>query len=368
MSRVSVAVGCAVGIPIAVGVFIASFFWWRLQRRFRKEEEMDQELERAVYDETGFISFDNLASLQQNDPKSNTNTVTNDISTDQNEGSDNSDTAQPRNTRKSKYFVPAYRRKINSMSIPNPSVAAQQHTSTSPHNTNKFTSIQDSSTASFDSSFPTNQRKISVYDQMIPIMSGINDSKGKLNSGTTMGTGSTIIAPDDSHSFQFHESTSSDDFIRNLHNQDFGSYYPKRASTSNISKLNGLNSPIVHNLNQSNNSFHTRDNSSLTTTQSKSNLNLTLPEKPIENVFDTPKSQRQREERQINQHIDIDDSVTSSLRKDDNSSSGNNNYSLKNNYDFANDNNVIEEEDQYENEFTNYAENKRAFIDSLKPK
>lgn len=42
-------------------------------------------------------------------------------------------------------------------------------------------------------------------------------------------------------------------------------------------------------------------------------------------------------------------------------------YDLKNNYDLANEG-EIQEEDQYENEFTNYSENKRAFIEGLRPK
>lgn len=42
-------------------------------------------------------------------------------------------------------------------------------------------------------------------------------------------------------------------------------------------------------------------------------------------------------------------------------------YDLKNNYKVENEH-EIQEEDQYENEFTNYSENKRAYIDSLRPK
>jgi len=42
-------------------------------------------------------------------------------------------------------------------------------------------------------------------------------------------------------------------------------------------------------------------------------------------------------------------------------------YDLKNNYKLENEH-EIQEEDQYENEFTNYSENKRAYIDSLRPK
>lgn len=49
------------------------------------------------------------------------------------------------------------------------------------------------------------------------------------------------------------------------------------------------------------------------------------------------------------------------------SSMENDEYDLKNNYNVDN-HHEIQEEDQYENEFTNYSESKRAFIDGLRPK
>lgn len=42
-------------------------------------------------------------------------------------------------------------------------------------------------------------------------------------------------------------------------------------------------------------------------------------------------------------------------------------YKLQNNYDVGNIGEIAEE-DQYENEFTNYSQSKREFIESLRPK
>lgn len=42
-------------------------------------------------------------------------------------------------------------------------------------------------------------------------------------------------------------------------------------------------------------------------------------------------------------------------------------YKLQNNYDMSNIGEIAEE-DQYENEFTNYSQSKREFIESLRPK
>ena len=60
----SVAVGCAVGIPVGVGIIIAVCFWFNLQKRYKREEQDDRELERAIYDESGFVSFDNFGPLR----------------------------------------------------------------------------------------------------------------------------------------------------------------------------------------------------------------------------------------------------------------------------------------------------------------
>lgn len=58
MGNVSVAVGTAVGIPIAVGVIIALIFWCKLQRRYKKEEIRDADLEKMVMEEVAVSVYD----------------------------------------------------------------------------------------------------------------------------------------------------------------------------------------------------------------------------------------------------------------------------------------------------------------------
>ncbi|ONH70195.1 Altered inheritance of mitochondria protein 20 [Cyberlindnera fabianii] len=55
------------------------------------------------------------------------------------------------------------------------------------------------------------------------------------------------------------------------------------------------------------------------------------------------------------------------MQRSSSTSTADDEYDLKNNYKFDNEH-EIQEEDQYENEFTNYSENKRAFIEGLRPK
>lgn len=58
MSNVSVAVGTAVGIPIAVGIIIGLIFWCILQRRYKKEEARDADLEKLVMEEVAVSVYD----------------------------------------------------------------------------------------------------------------------------------------------------------------------------------------------------------------------------------------------------------------------------------------------------------------------
>lgn len=60
MSTVSVAVGTAVGIPIAIGVTIALAFWCILQRRYRKEEARDADLEKLVGEEVAVSVYESF--------------------------------------------------------------------------------------------------------------------------------------------------------------------------------------------------------------------------------------------------------------------------------------------------------------------
>ncbi|QHS73865.1 Aim20p [Saccharomyces paradoxus] len=58
MSNVSVAVGTAVGIPIAVGIIVGLIFWCILQRRYKKEEARDADLEKLVMEEVAVSVYD----------------------------------------------------------------------------------------------------------------------------------------------------------------------------------------------------------------------------------------------------------------------------------------------------------------------
>lgn len=141
--------------------------------------------------------------------------------------------------------------------------------------------------------------------------------------------------------------SSNENLIRNLQNQDFGSY-PRRASSSN---LNG---------NISNTSFHTRDSS--ITSVNKADA--------LEDVFATPKSGApsqlpstfDRNNEDSDDRRSGDDDKVATMDKDNGDL-----YKLQNNYDMSNIGEIAEE-DQYENEFTNYSQSKREFIESLRPK
>lgn len=62
MGNASVAVGTAVGIPIAVGVIIALIFWCKLQRRYKKEEIRNADLEKMVMEEVAVSVYDGFQS------------------------------------------------------------------------------------------------------------------------------------------------------------------------------------------------------------------------------------------------------------------------------------------------------------------
>lgn len=340
MGSVSIAVGCAVGIPIGVGLLVAFFFWCRLQRRFKREEKEDEELDHVIHDDNGYISFDNLETLQQHQthkeqaiwqnaeaPESNDSEIfeVRKISRQHIVGSGSSDgsvsqeeknahitgsqenirpsnqqhqqreqepkqEAQPSNNRKSKYFVPAYRRKINAMQSKTVHIDGP--------------SPNGSSNTSLISSQKIPKKHINSYDQMIPVAS-------------------SNLSPVDVNVEEKERSQSHENLIRNLHSQDYGSY-PTRASSTSLTQLN-------------------------TADASNSSLNSNARQgSSADNVFETPKSDR-------------------GLVSDEKLEKPEDVYLLKNNYDIANTNEIAEE-DQYENEFTNYTENKREFINSLRPK
>ncbi|QLG74105.1 hypothetical protein HG535_0F06170 [Zygotorulaspora mrakii] len=325
MGSVSTAVGCAVGIPIGLGLLVALFFWWRLQRRFKREDKEDAELEQVIQDDNGYISFDNLETLQQQEykeptiwqnqdaPQSNDSEIfevrkiprqpiggsgSSDGSVSQEEknthvtgslenlGPSQHQEPSSKQQRKSKYFVPAYRRKLNA--IQSKQVNADG------------ISTSNSSNASLESSQKLFKKHINIYDQMIPVVAG-----------------EPSAISDDKSDKDFPQNNEL--LIKNLKSQDFGSY-PTRASSASLNQLNMVDP----------------SNSSIKQTAS------------VENVFDTPKSERV-------------------LNSDEKLEKPDDVYLLRNNYDIMNTSEIAEE-DQYENEFTNYTENKREFIDSLRPK
>ncbi|EDO14612.1 hypothetical protein Kpol_304p4 [Vanderwaltozyma polyspora DSM 70294] len=321
----SVAVGCAVGIPVGVGLIIAGCFWLRLQRRFKREDEQDADLQRAVFDEDAYINFESMPTLRNNNNNDEDNNDDKRIKKIEENGNENTIPINDnKEQRKSKYFVPAYRRKINALSV---RYDGQQNIEMQGFGAN-------SSKVSLDSSNAPPKRVISVYDQMVPFVDGDKNSVIQntelLESNDSVGNDST-------------RPSSQANLISNLNSNDFGSYYPRKESFSSIN--------IPH-LNTSSPSFTTRPSS----------VNSMIRPNSTDNIFDTP--------RKSNSDI-------VSINKDQVNRTGspvkgtviseNMGYKLKNNYNIENSNEIAEE-DQYENEFTNYSQNKKEFIDSLRPK
>ncbi|QLQ82266.1 hypothetical protein HG537_0H00280 [Torulaspora globosa] len=323
MATISIAVGCAVGIPIGLGLVVALFFWARMQRRLRKEEEEDKELQNVLQDNAS-ITFGNLESLKQpvtddiakedtqvfvrHDHKTSDHHISGSGSSDGSMSHEEKLSASAAGNDKgmnSKLFVPAYRRKINTF---------QAKLTQSAGN-----STRNSSSTSLNSSQKIPKTQLNVYDQMIPVV-------------TTQAQG--IFDDNEEKDRQ----SSNEHLIRNLNNQDFGSY-PRRASSSSLSQL--------HSTNHSSSSFHTR---------ASSMSSALKPGAPAENVFATPKSEKA-----------LGNKSRTEVDRQDRQGKQDDVYLLKNNYDITNSGEIAEE-DQYENEFTNYSANKREFIDTLRPK
>ncbi|CCF59422.1 hypothetical protein KAFR_0H00120 [Kazachstania africana CBS 2517] len=287
MSSISIAVGCAVGIPVGVGVIVACAFWIRLQKRFKDEFVADADVENPAHSDAEVLNFNNLSSLEVK------------------QGSVDRDNKVNNN------YIPAYRKKMRSLRLNEHQRPNLERSDISSSATPTGATNHDASSITSFSNSSINKFKPSIYDQMIPVL---DDTK----SGFFSEKASTL-------SLHTNANNKNETLMKNISadDLDLGSYYPRRPS-SNLSKLNLAN--------HSNPSFHTRT-SSMTS--------LSKPSNNIPNVFATPKT------------TDTND-VTDT-------------YYLKNNYNID-DENQITEEDQYENEFTNYSENKRQFIDSLKPK
>ncbi|KAG0668791.1 suppressor of lethality of KEX2 GAS1 double null mutant protein 1 [Maudiozyma exigua] len=426
MGRTQVAVGCAVGIPIGVGIIIAAIFWLRLQRRFKKEMEDDKELEHAIYDESGFISFDNFDSLKQDQVHETQNDLSraSDNTTITTTNDENAIT-HPRRNHNSNVYIPAYRKKINSMHVRN--TRMNSYNNVSETNSSEFgnpQNIHNSSMTSLSELPPqhtykqtsSSQIMSNIYDQMVPMVESLNNetyfSKPKdivsSSNNSNMVSSATLqsqeITNNNHNSNSILLNQSNNDQLKNLyHNSDLdlGSYYPRHPSNAGVNDssstqgynndfINSYGSPSVgshmfssgrsnndsprkRNLqNQNNNIFATP-----TTEKSGFDFSSTNDTNSIEPRNLTSKHLHNRSKSQNN--VDLNSIVnggttTGNLQYNDDQHSSDsdiesttrNNYNLQNNYDVRN-NNEIQEEDQYENEFTNYTENRRQFLDSLRP-
>mgnify|MGYP003365681130 CR=1 FL=1 len=427
MGHTQVAVGCAVGIPIGVGIIIAAIFWLRLQRRFKKEMEDDKELEHAIYDESGFISFDNFDSLKQDKIRETTNDIsrTNDTTITT---TDQSSITHPRRNHNSNVYIPAYRKKINSMHVKNTRMNSFNNVSET--NSSEFgnqQNIHNSSMTSLSDLPPphtykqtsSSQIMSNIYDQMVPMVESLNNetyfSKPKdimsSSNNSNIVSSATLQSQEiinNSNSFLLNQSNNNNnnDQLKNLyHNSDLdlGSYYPRHPSSAAINDTNstqGYNTDFINSYgspsigshmfssgrsnndsprkrflqNQNNNIFATpkteRSGFDFTST-----INDTNSIEPKYNNHSKHLHNRSRSQNNVDLNsINNEGTTTGNLQYNndqrssdsDNESTKRNNYNLQNNYDVRN-NNEIQEEDQYENEFTNYTENRRQFLDSLRP-
>ncbi|CAI4065191.1 hypothetical protein N7582_002892 [Saccharomyces uvarum] len=103
MGNISVAVGTAVGIPIGVGITIALIFWCLLQRRYRKEEARDGDLEKIVAEEVAVSVYESYKLEMSSSSEAST---INEKNTEQD--------LKPCEAKTAKNgYTPAYRRQLN---------------------------------------------------------------------------------------------------------------------------------------------------------------------------------------------------------------------------------------------------------------
>ncbi|AET39089.1 uncharacterized protein Ecym_4005 [Eremothecium cymbalariae DBVPG len=326
----TVAVSFAVGLPVGLALIIAFGFWVKTQRRF-KQEEKDEEEHGSLHDEELSFMEANVPARKLAEGQGCVKDApevfgegrgggrvvggsASEESTSNDEKLDTPDTDSSGRQQKAsggakrsntKYYTPAYRRKINASLL--------QSTSRQPDEV----SATNSSAASLD----TERVQRSAFEQIVPVMCA--------ESGTM------LAAPDISVFSDKHSRNSSENLIRSLNNQDFGSYPKRRPSGTNINGL-AVSSASLY--------------SSNSRLPSSSTLNR-LPHDENFGPFETPLSMKTSR--------DIYGVDGTAIKPDI--------YMLKNNYDVTNSEEITEE-DQYENEFTNYSENKREFIASLRPK
>lgn len=260
MGHTQTAVGCAVGIPIGVGIIIAAIFWVRLQRRFKKEMEDDKELEHAIYDESGFINFDNFDSLKQDHP----GTTMTDLELHPTTSNDNNGNPAPptRSQRKghANAYVPAYRKRINSMQVRATRMSSFNNPSDSNNSLFNCKNPNNSSVTSMSESLQLQQQQqmhqqhqqgykqttmSNMYNQMVPMVETLNNESyftkpatiGGSSPGTPLPAGADANTTHHSTSFLMGNDSSQISGEKEgvqlstlYHNSDLdlGSYYPRR--------------------------------------------------------------------------------------------------------------------------------------------
>lgn len=347
---VGIAVGCAVGIPIGVGILVALFFWYRMQQRFKQEMKEDQMSNYNYnYDEEMSLSGNGMLQTEVKEPQGVTHASSDETASsseekkacglkgegagqgqgqcqgqDQGEGQGSGSQKQG----KRRLYTPAYRKRLQQTvhSINNGARAGEFES-----NNSKSTST---SINSVDTPRKQSNSQVNIFDQMIPV----------LPDQTASASGSLF----DQDSLP-KRNASNETLLKTIQGHGSGAY-PRRGSSTLIHTAN--NAALALSSRHSMTSLHTH--------LSSASLNSkAMPE----NVFETPKSARVASPALpvpgTQQNIETEADSQGDREQEQ--------YRLQNNYDIR-DATHIAEEDQYENEFTNYSENKREFIDSLRPK
>lgn len=347
---VGIAVGCAVGIPIGVGILVALFFWYRMQQRFKQEMKEDQMSNYNYnYDEEMSLSGNGMLQTEVKEPQGVTHASSDETASsseekkacglkgegagqgqgqcqgqDQGEGQGSGSQKQG----KRRLYTPAYRKRLQQTvhSINNGARAGEFES-----NNSKSTST---SINSVDTPRKQSNSQVNIFDQMIPV----------LPDQTASASGSLF----DQDSLP-KRNASNETLLKTIQGHGSGAY-PRRGSST-----------LIHTANNAAPALSSRHSmTSLHTHLSSASLNSkAMPE----NVFETPKSARVASPALpvpgTQQNIETEADSQGDREQEQ--------YRLQNNYDIR-DATHIAEEDQYENEFTNYSENKREFIDSLRPK
>lgn len=342
-NTVGVAVGCAVGIPIGVGIIVAFGFWYRMQRRF-KEEELEHDGhsnfdEEMSFNDMGVMKMQQAGEhVQENEHEVHGNHVSSDETASSSEEKrerevDHTSTQLKNNSStgsisrgksgKRNIYTPAYRKRLQETVS---SIQKPMDFDSSNNTKSTSTSITSADTPKRQSS------QINMFDKMIPMLP--DAAVGGNGSGSIFDEGSVP-----------RRNSSNETLLKTIGTLDLGAY-PRRGSSVQISGMNNNNAINNHNINNADNSI-TSSRHSLTSLHTHMSSPSTNSKPIIENVFDTPKGSK----------------VLTLPAENDSSEQ----YRLQNNYDIRDDHHIAEE-DQYENEFTNYSENKREFIDSLRPK